>query len=191
MNRLETLLIVVPSFSSAIELAAPVFMERVLVSWVHGRTRKKGRLAMEIQTTRFGSVGVEPDDIILFPCGLPGVEPSRHWILLADVENGALGWLQSASRAELAFAVVSPRRFFPDYQVRVHRGEIQPLQLQTPHDVRVLVIVSKTGAALTANLKAPLLFNLERRLGRQVVVNDDQPLQYVMVHQCGQLRKSA
>lgn len=79
----------------------------------------------------------------------------------------------------------------PDYQVRVHLGEIQPLQLQTPHDARVLAIVSKTGTALTANLKAPLLFILERRLGRQVVVNDDQPLQYVMVRQCAQLRKSA
>ena len=146
---------------------------------------------MDIRTTRFGTVEVEPDDIILFPSGLPGVEPSRHWVLLADSENGALGWLQSVARPELAFAVVSPRRFVPDYQVRVHRGEIQPLQLPAPHDAQVLVIVSKSGNTLTANLKAPLLFNLERRLGRQVVVNDDQPLQYEMVHQRAQLRKSA
>ena len=146
---------------------------------------------MEIQTTRFGNVNTEPGDILLFPAGLPGLKDSLHWVLLEDAWNDSLGWLQSISRPELAFAVVSPRRFVKDYQVRVSQREILPLQLKTPADAQVLAIISKIDSALTINLKAPLLFHLEQRLGHQVVVNDDQPLQHVIAHQISQTRKRA
>ena len=146
---------------------------------------------MEIQTTRFGNVNTEPGDILLFPAGLPGLKDSLHWVLLADAENDSLGWLQSISRPESALAVVSPRRFVKDYQVRVSQRQILPLQLKTPADAQVLAIISNIGSALTINLKAPLLFHLGQRLGYQVVVNDDQPLQYIISHQVSQTRKSA
>jgi len=146
---------------------------------------------MEIKTTRFGSVGIDPGDIFLFPDGMPGMEECRHWVLLADAENDCLGWLQSTTRPELAFAVVSPRRFVSDYQVRIFRSEMVPLQLRNVQDAQVLVIVNKSGPTLTVNLKAPLLFNVERCLGRQVVVNDGQPLQFAITPKHLQLRKSA
>ena len=146
---------------------------------------------MEIKTTRFGAVRIESDDILLFPDGMPGMAECRHWVLLADVENACLGWLQSTTRPEMALAVVSPRRFVPNYQVRVYSSELAPLQLKNVQDSQVLVIVNKSGSILTVNLKAPLVFNLERRLARQVVVNDDQPLQYAITAEHVQLRKSA
>jgi len=146
---------------------------------------------MDLYTTRFGKVEIEADDILLFPSGLPGMEDLSHWVLLADAENEALGWLQSVGHPEKAFAVVSPRRFLTDYQVRIFRSEIEPLQLTTTHNAQVLVIVSKIDNTLTLNLKAPLLFNLDRCLGRQVIVNDDQPLQYAITCQSTQTRKSA
>ena len=146
---------------------------------------------MRINTSRFGSVEIQPEDIVLFPSGLPGMEQSRHWVVLADADNDALGWLQNVAEPEIAFAVVSPRRFIPDYQVRVFRSEIQPLQLQRAEEAQVLVIISKTEAALTVNLRAPLLFNLERRLGRQVILNEEQPLRHVISPQYVHLRKSA
>src|SRR5690606_2321003 len=98
---------------------------------------------MKLDTTRFGLVTIEPDDLIDFPAGLMGIEACRHWVLLADAENEALGWLQSTSRPEVAFAVVSPRRFVPDYQVRVSRGELSPLKLTEVREAQVLAIVGK------------------------------------------------
>jgi len=40
-------------------------------------------------------------------------------------------------------------------------------------------------------LKAPVVINLERRLGRQVVANGDQPVQYELISQPAPLKKSA
>ena len=146
---------------------------------------------MNIQTTRFGPVEIEPDDILVYPCGLMAFEDCQHWVLLEDADNGAIAWLQSITRPEVAMAVVSPRRFVPDYQVRVPRSRLAPLQLDSSHEMYVLVIVSKNERSLTLNLKAPLIVNLQRLLGHQVIVADDQPLQYEFAYEPLLLRKSA
>ena len=70
---------------------------------------------MRVNTTRFGRLEIQADDVLLFPNGVLGLEDCRHWVLLADAENEALGWLQSISRPEIAMAVVSPRRFVPGW----------------------------------------------------------------------------
>ena len=100
--------------------------------------------------------------------------PDRHgrlppWVLLADAENAALGWLQSLDRPEVALGVVSPRRFVPDYQVRVAEREIQPLGLENPNDAQVLVIVSHVGWQLSLNLKAPLVIHVAERLAGRLL----------------------
>jgi flagellar assembly factor FliW len=138
---------------------------------------------LEIRTTRFGPVQIEPDDVICFPNGMLGLDGCRHWVLLADAHNDALGWLQSTTQPEVALAVVSPRRFVPDYQVRTPRAEIAPLSLDPLQDAHVLAIVSKNEESITLNLKAPLIINLERRVGRQVINSGEQPVQYELCEQ--------
>jgi flagellar assembly factor FliW len=133
---------------------------------------------MEVVTSRFGRITVETDDVIHFPCGLFGLEDCRRWVLLADTQNDALAWMQSVDRATLALAVVSPRRFVPQYQMRVARAELAPLGLDDIGSAKVLLILGKTDRAITLNLKAPIVLNLDRRLGRQVITNGDLPIQY-------------
>ncbi|MGC4002145.1 MAG: flagellar assembly protein FliW [Pirellulales bacterium] len=131
------------------------------------------------------------EDVLLFPNGLLGMEDCRHWVLLADSQNDALGWLQSLTRAEVAFAVVSPRRYVPDYQLRVARGELVPLALDDLKQAQVLAILGKNERGMTVNLRVPLVINEERRVGRQVIANNDLPVQYELTTEPARLRKSA
>jgi flagellar assembly factor FliW len=133
---------------------------------------------MKISTTRFGSLSIEDSDVLTFVDGLIGMEDCRRWVLLADAQNSALGWLQSLDRPEVALGVVSPRRFVPEYQVRVARREIQPLGLQNPNDAQILAIVSHSEGGLSLNLKAPLVVHVAERLGRQIVARDDHAVQH-------------
>lgn len=146
-----------------------------------GRESMEGNFAMLLETTRFGTVQIEVDDILLFPNGLFAFSHLRHWVLLADAENEAVGWLHCVSDPQVAVAVVSPRRFVPQYQVRVGRNQLASLDLAPDSPAYVLTIVSKEEGKLTVNLRAPLIVNLDRRLGRQVVTTDDQPLRHVIV----------
>lgn len=145
---------------------------------------------MDVTTTHFGVVSIDEGDVLTFDQGLIGMEECRRWVLLADSQNTALGWLQSLDRPQVALAVVSPRRFVPDYRVRVSRRDINPLGLDSPSDAQVLVIVNEASGSLTLNLKAPLVIHLELRLGRQVIAKDDHAIQHLLPG-ASPLRKSA
>jgi flagellar assembly factor FliW len=144
-----------------------------------------------ITTTRFGTVEVEADDVILFPEGLIGMADCRRWVFLADAQDDALAWMQSVDRPEIALAVVGPRRYVPNYRMHVARRELDPLKLSSPGAAQVLVIVSRSECSITLNLKAPLVINLEHRLGRQVITNGQWPVQYELGVQLPALRRSA
>lgn len=145
---------------------------------------------MEINTSRFGLLRVDAEDQIVFPSGLLGLESCRQWVLLADLENEQLGWLQSLTQPSVALAVVSPRRFVPAFQLRVSRHELEPLHLEDLRAAQVLAVVGKNERSHTLNLKAPLVVNPEKRLGRQVIANGDWPIQYEL-NPVASLRKSA
>ncbi len=146
---------------------------------------------MQVLTSRFGLLTVDGDDILRFPKGLIGLEDCRQWVLLADCASESLAWLQSTTRPEIALAVVSPQRFLSDYQVRVSRNDLAPLGLERSEDAEVLSIVSSSADEMTLNLKGPLVINLPRRLGRQVIAIGDAPLRLPLSPATGQLRRSA
>jgi len=146
---------------------------------------------MNIETSRFGNVEIEADDIIFFRNGLLGFEDCQHWVILADAENSSLAWLQSMQYPKVALPVVSPRKFVPGYQVRLDPEDVDLLQLTASEEAFVLAIVSRDQDVLTLNLRAPLIVNLSRRMGSQIVTVDSQPLQYELTTLPIDLRKSA
>lgn len=145
---------------------------------------------MQLETTRFGVLQIDPNGILLFPDGIVGFEEHRHWVLLGDA-NEAVGWLQSLTAPEVAMPVVTPMHFVSDYQLRFRRDELAQLPWSPYDEALVLAIVSRHEGQLTANLKAPVILNLHRGMGRQVLTCDDQPLQFPLMPQVLPLRKSA
>ena len=146
---------------------------------------------MKVSTSRFGDVKIEADDILLFRGGLVGFEDCQHWVILADGANEAVAWLQSMNRPDIALPVVSPRRFIPEHQVRIEGRDVECLQLTDLDQAFVLCVVSNHEDVLTVNLRAPILVNLDRRLGCQVMTCDEQPLRHELLQLPSKLRKSA
>lgn len=146
---------------------------------------------MDIFTTRFGTLSVHPQDELLFEQGLVGLETCRRWVVLTDAENSCLGWLQSIEHGHVAMGIVSPRRFVPDYQLRVDRDDLRGLELGTVRDAQVVVIASRQANGLTLNLRAPLVINVEKRRGCQVIAKDAHPIQFPLSASPLPLRRSA
>lgn len=146
---------------------------------------------MRYTTSRFGTLNVDSEGILLFPDGLIGHQQLRHFVLLSESNNPAVGWLQSLRDPEFAVAVVTPQRFVPGYKLRLHRSQLASLPWGADDRSVVLAIASKHDHLLTLNLKAPVVINLDRCLGRQVLTADDQPIQYALTEQPSFLRKIA
>jgi flagellar assembly factor FliW len=132
---------------------------------------------MRIDTRRFGTLHLNSDQLFLFPQGLIGMETLRQWALLPDPQNPSVAWLQSASRGDRAIALISPRAFFDSYRVHVTRRELECLHMKSGTELYIMTTVSGHVGKLTTNLRAPLILNLDQRLGCQIITNDSQPLQ--------------
>jgi flagellar assembly factor FliW len=131
---------------------------------------------VQIPSTRFGQLNIKHSDLLLFPQGIIGFESFRHWVLLSDSQLPNVAWLQSVGSANTSLALVSPRVFASDYRVHVSQRQLSALQLATADQLYVLSVVSKSGHAITMNLKSPVLINLTRRLGLQTVCSNPAPM---------------
>jgi flagellar assembly factor FliW len=146
---------------------------------------------MHIDTSRFGPVEIAPEDILLFSRGVIGFEEHRHWVLLADESSDSVAWLQSLTAAEVALPMVSPRRFDPSYRVLITAHQLTPLELAVLDRAFVLVVLSQSESSLTINLRAPIVLNLDRRIGRQLVTSTEEQIQMAITGESAALRKSA
>lgn len=129
---------------------------------------------MLLNTRHFGQIEIEEKGIIQFPEGIPGFEDAKKFVLLASTEEGSpFQWLQGVDNTELAFLVIDPKVFKPDYSVDVDDDEVEILGIKDVEKVIVLaiIVVPEDITKMTANLKAPVLINTENNRGKQVILD--------------------
>jgi flagellar assembly factor FliW len=114
--------------------------------------------SVTIESSRFGSMEIDPSAVIEFPEGLIGLEGSRYALISKD-PDAAFMWLQSLEDPGLALPVTNPHRFFADFAVEVVDEDAERLGLDgsSAMDVYVTVRAAPTLEDFTANLKAPIL----------------------------------
>lgn len=131
---------------------------------------------MQLQTTRFGQIEADQDQVIVFPQGLIGFEACRHWLIVPDPNNSDVAWLQSLAQTQVALPMVSPRKFVSDYKVTIPQRQVSILNIRASDRVYIMSVISKSGKTLTTNLRSPIVINLTKRLACQVITSDPQPL---------------
>lgn len=127
---------------------------------------------MKINSPRFGSIEIEPSRVIEFPSGLAGFEDCRRFTLFhPEGENPRYFILQSLDDEAVAFHISDPSAFGFNYEIKLSDEEAAALGLADPADAVVVVLLSKDegSAPVRANLKAPLVINLQSRRGLQHV----------------------
>lgn len=130
---------------------------------------------MVIKTTRFGQVELNTEDIIAFPEGLLGFQDLRQFVLLDDPNDDIFAWLQSCELPSVAFPVLEPEIFGQYYNVQLTKNEIELLKLtpdQKPSFMNIITIPDDP-TQMTANVKAPIAFNMTTRRARQCVLQDN------------------
>lgn len=136
---------------------------------------------MKVDTYLFGSVEVSPEKIITFPSGLVGFEESKRYMLAHEegAEHPTSFTLQSLDDPNLAFQIVDPTSLGFNYELALTDAENALLQSPAPEDVAVMQVLFKKEedgkAAITPNLRAPLVINTKARVGLQKIMETMQP----------------
>ncbi len=128
---------------------------------------------LKVKTTRFGEIEVKEADVIELPAGLIGFPELKRYVLLDHDKDSPFKWLQSLDDGVIAFVLINPLLFKPDYTVEVSEAEVSDLDIKSEEDAIISVIITMPSNPqnMTANLKAPLIFNLKNRRGKQIILN--------------------
>ena len=129
---------------------------------------------VRVATTRFGPVDVPEASCYEFRDGVLGFPGVTRFALFDNPGGGPLKWLQAMDDPALAFVCCDPTLFLPGYRAEVRREELSEISLERAEDGHVLciLVIGKNPAETTANLLGPLILNVPKRLGKQLVLSD-------------------
>lgn len=131
---------------------------------------------MKVKTMRFGELDVGEEEIINFPEGILGFPDLKKYCLIDAGDETLILWLQSLEDANIAFPVIEPKIFKPDYVVKLSAQELAQLRLTSINSSGVfnILTIPKEVDAMTANMKAPLVINLKEQVGKQVILQENE-----------------
>lgn len=131
---------------------------------------------MKIATKFLGEVEISEQDILTFEHGLLGLEDEKKFVILPIDAELPLAILQSVEQLEIGFVVAYPFAFKKDYSFDISEDDREQLQIEKEEDVLTYSIVTmkETFQESTINLLAPLIINLDKKLGKQIVLQDNK-----------------
>ncbi len=125
---------------------------------------------MQIMTKTFGELDISEEKIIMFQDGLPGFEHLKRFILLILDQTRPFLWLQAVDE-DVSLPLISPFDILADYSPEIDDQVFKDLELDREEDLLVLAVsvIPREVAKMTANLAAPVLINITKNFGRQVL----------------------
>lgn len=125
-----------------------------------------------IETKRFGPLEVGANRIITMEKPILGFENQRRFVIVQREEVDPFAWFQAVDDPELAFLIINPTLFFPDYSIEIHSREVEDIGVKDASDLEVYVIVTAAREVkeMTANLQGPIIVNTENQMAKQLIM---------------------
>ncbi len=126
-----------------------------------------------IESRRFGRLTIEEDSIILFPEGLIGFEPLRHFAIVGVEEYLPLLILASLDDTGACFPIISPFPIFPDYDPLSLDLDLDALQIEKRGDIQLYSLVTLVGRPhrMVADLRNPIVIDVRQTRGRHITLD--------------------
>ena len=146
-----------------------------MISVAHEAPQVLDHSLRTVSSLVLGDLEVSADVVMSFPTPLWGFPDYAEYALLPAARDG-LWWMQSLANEAITFLLADPFVLDSSYGVDLGETERVALGIEQPSDAFSLVMLTLPNEAsdgATANFRAPMVFNLARRVGMQVVSRDD------------------
>lgn len=121
----------------------------------------------KVVTDQFGVLEVDEKYIFNFPNGLFGFENLREFVMIRQEETAPFRWLISLEEPSIGFPLLSP------WHVDLSYKPSNDIDLDAEVIMVVITLEDESGM-MTANMKAPVVFNVGEKTGRQVILPSDK-----------------
>jgi len=127
---------------------------------------------VKVHTKAYGIIDVDERQKVHFPTGLFGFETIKDYVLI-DAERQPFYWLQSTEVDHIAFIIINPFLFRPDYELDIDDELVKDIGITSPDKALIFSIVTiPPSGPMTANLQGPLVINRDTRIGKQAILTD-------------------
>jgi len=124
--------------------------------------------------TKLGLLDIDREEIILFKNGIPGFENLRRFCLVSRADTEPIKWLVSLEDENIALPVVDPWMVINDYSFELNEEFLKNLENPKKDRVLVLVVMDLHSQNVTVNMAAPIIINLDKGIGEQVILEDER-----------------
>lgn len=142
-------------------------------------------MTKEIETKPFGKMQIDERQILNFPEGILGFEKYNEFALIEENQESPFKWLQSLTEIDLAFIVIQPDLFAPDYKPALGQEDLDLINLSSVEEALVMTIVTipnENPQMMTANLQGPVIINPKTRAAKQCISkNENHPLRKLIL----------
>lgn len=131
---------------------------------------------MKVKTTRFGELEINPSDIITFHDGLLGFDQLKKYFVVDPGDSTLILWLQSTEDEKIAFPIIEPKIFKPDYTAKLLPADLNGLELESLSSAKLysILTIPVNVVEMSANLKAPIVINSAKKVAKQIVLADSK-----------------
>ena len=142
-------------------------------------------MTKEIETKPFGKMVIDERQILNFPDGILGFENYTQFALIEENQESPFKWLQSLTELDLAFIVIQPDLFAPDYKPVLGQEDLDGIGLVSLDEAVVMTIVTipnDNPQKMTANLQGPVVINPKNGKAKQFISkNENHPVRKMIL----------
>ncbi len=129
-----------------------------------------------IVSGKLGKIEYADADIITLSAPILGFPDLSDFILISNEKSYPFLWFQSVQDKDICFILVEPELFIPEYTPKLNKREAKILgaEEETKMKLFAIVVVPDQPKNATMNLRAPLIVNVEKKLAKQVILEEDK-----------------
>lgn len=142
------------------------------------RTPEEGKQPEEklsIKSPKLGLVEYSESDLITLASPLLGFTELNDYLIISNTDYFPFLWLQSVEDPSVCFILIEPEAFFKEYTPKINKRELKVMGVSDIKELKLfcIVVIPDDPQEATANLRAPLIVNFERKIAKQTILEDD------------------
>lgn len=128
-----------------------------------------------LNSPKLGRFEYTEDDLVTMVSPILGFNELNDFLFISSEEFYPFSYFQSVQDENITFVLADIKAFFPDYSPKFSKGDYKVLQIEKDEEMALfgLVVVRDDPQNATINLKAPIVINTNKKLAKQIILEED------------------
>lgn len=127
-----------------------------------------------VETSRFGRIEIDEQEILSVSGDLIGMEGLKYFSVVDEPSTKPFRWLQAVEHPWVALPILASEDLIFEYDIEMPFADLNAIGVESVSNTDVYIVATIPQVILHSyvNLRAPIIFNPEEKIIRQVDLTD-------------------